>query len=145
MAISKSDQLTNEESKPRVLNPARDTDARVRSVTWTFTPASEPAGSTIRFGTLKKGWRIQGMDLVGPIIGAATAQLSIGVVGTVAKYKAAAVVDAVTSAINFNGTDALFYGEVLAADTEIIGTTSVAALLSTSATPLKLVVRYTRD
>lgn len=142
MAIVKSDQLTNEESTPKVLNPARDKDARKRCMVYTFTSNLEAAGSTIRFGTLKKGWRLLGMRITAPICGGAGATLSLGVSGTVAKYLGATAIDAALSA-DANHTDALFHGEVLAADTEIIGTTAVGALLAAKA--IVLVVNYTRD
>lgn len=146
MAIFKSVQLTNIESSPAQQNPARDEDARVRSMVYVVTnPAGFVAGDTFRLGTLKKGWRLQGMRATAPAtFGAATALLSLGVSGTVAKYMAATDIAAALSA-DANHTDALKYGEVLAADTELIATTSVAGAGAGVGGSLVVVVRYTRD
>jgi len=147
MAIVKSVQLTNQESQPRVLNPARDVDARVRSAYFSFFPTAEAAGSTIRLGTIKKGWRIRPSRVVFPVIGAAGATISIGVTGTVAKYMAATAVDAVSAVggLYMAGTDALFAGEVVAADFELIATTAGGALLTSSTLALQIFFDYTRD
>jgi hypothetical protein len=146
MAIVKSVQLTNAESTPVVQNPARDYDARVRMAYFSFFPTSEASGSTIRLGTLRAGWRIVKMEAAWPIIGATSATLSLGVSGTVAKYMAATALDAASAANKQAAeTSALFKGEALAADTELIGTTAGAALLTSTTNALQVFVYYTRD
>jgi len=143
MAIVKSDQLTKIEKSPAEQNPARDEDARSRVMVYTFTSAAEAAASTIRLGTLRKGWRLLGMRATAPAtFGAATATMSLGVSGTTAKYMALTDIAAALSA-DANHTAALFHGEVLAADTELIATTAVAALETGDV--LTVAVRYSRD
>lgn len=146
MAIFKSDQITNDESKPRVLNPARDIDARSRVAVYTVTnPAGFAAADTFRLGTLKKDWRILGMRVTAPAtFSAATGTLSIGVSGTAAKYMPATDSAAALSADGAH-TDALFHGEVLAADTELIATAGTAGAGAGVAGTLKVIVRYSRD
>ena len=148
MATVKSIQLANAESTPVVQNPARDSDARVRLAYYSFFPTAEASGSTIRLGTVRKGWRILPISkVVWPVIGAASATLSLGVTGTVAKYMAATALDVVSAVggVFFAGTDALFAGEVAAADYELIGTTAGGALLTSSTLALQVFLFYTRD
>lgn len=146
MAIFKSVTLTNEEASPKVLNSARDIDARSRVMAWTVTnPAGFAAADTFRLGTLKKGWRLLGMRVTAPAtFSAATGTISIGVTGTVAKYMAATDSAAALSADGAH-TDALFHGEVLAADTELIATAGTAGAGAGVAGSLRVFVRYSRD
>ena len=146
MAIFKSTQLTNAESSPVVQNPARDEDARLRTMSWDVTnPAGFVATDTFRLGTLRKGWRLQGMRVTAPAtFSAATGTISIGVTGTTAKYMAATDSAAALSADGAH-TAALFHGEVMAADTEIIATAGTAGAGAGVAGSLRVHVRYTRD
>ena len=105
----------------------------------------EAAGSTIRLGTLKKGWRLLGMRVTtDAALTFVTGVLQLGVSGTPSKYTATNGVacDAVVS-VDANHTDALDYGKVLAADTELIVTTLNAILRV--GTKLMVAVRYVRD
>lgn len=146
MAVFKSVQLTNAESSPVVQNSARDQDARSRVMVYTVTnPAGFVATDTVRLGTLRKGWRLLGMRITAPAtFGAATATFSLGVAGTAGKYAAAIDIAAAASA-DANHTAALFHGEVLAADTELIGTFNTAGAGAGVAGTLVVVVRYSRD
>jgi hypothetical protein len=145
MAIVKSIELTNDELIPRVRNIPRDAEAAHRIATFTFFPSGEAAGSTVRFGMLRKGWRLQGMRFSVPTsIGAAGATMSLGIAGAVAKYMAATLLDsgANDKDLNCNDTSVFFYGEVLAADVELIGTTAGGALLTSTVNKLIVQVRY---
>jgi hypothetical protein len=142
MATLKSDQLTNIEAVPAVQNPSRDEDARLRVKVFTWTATADVDPSTIRLGVLKKGYRLLGMRVTAPIIGDTGATLSLGVAGTVAKYMAATAIDAALSA-DANHTAALFHGEVLTEDVELIATLATADFTATGV--LTVVVRYSRD
>lgn len=147
MATFKSAQLTNEESKPRVLNPARDIDARKRVAVFTVADITGlVANDTIRYGTLKKGWRILGMKFVCAANWlAATATISLGVSGTAAKYLSAGAVGAAATQLDAANTAALNYGEVLAADIELLGTIGTAGAGSAPTAANFVVVEYSRD
>ncbi len=143
MATVKSDQLTNIEAIPVVQNPSRDEDARLRVKVFTYTATTLAAGSTIRLGTLKKGYRLLGMRATAPAsFGVATATLSLGIAGSVAKYMAATDVDAILAA-DANHTLALGYGSVLTADEELIATLATEAVDTGGL--LTVVVFYVRD
>ena len=150
MAVFKSFELTNLETSPIVINPARDADARMRQMVYTVTNVTGlVATDTIRFGTLRKGWRLLGMKLVVPVNWlAATATLSLGVAGTVAKYAVGAtdgIIGAAAVQLNMGHTAALGFGEVLAADIELLGTVNTAGAGSAPTSTCYLVVSYTRD
>lgn len=142
MATLKSVQLTNIESVPAVQNPSRDEDARVRVKVFTWVATADVDPSTVRLGTLKKGYRLLGMRATAPIIGATGATLALGVSGTVAKYMAATAIDAALSA-DANHTAALGYGSVLTADEELIATLATADFTATGT--LTVTVFYSRD
>jgi hypothetical protein len=137
-----------------VPNHARDSGALVKIATFTFFPGGQAAGSTIRLGTLKAGWRLRGMRVVCPAIGAASTTISLGVAGSVAKYMAAQLVDQPLTAgrwtsggvpdIACNTTAATFFGELLTSDVELIATTAAGSLLTSAVNQLIVNVRYTR-
>jgi len=148
MAVFKSVQLANEESVPKVLNPAKDKDARKRVMVYTSPDITGlVATDTIRLGTLKKGSRLLGMQI--KIIAnwlAATSTISIGVSGTAAKYLSAGVVGAAAVSLTANDTIALFFGEVLAADTEIVVTINTAgAGTAPAAGGMVMIAEFSRD
>jgi len=147
MATFKSAQLTNEESSPKVLNPARDKDARKRIMVYTVADITGlVATDTIRYGTLRKGWRLLGMKFVCAANWlAATATISIGVSGTTGKYLSAGAVGAAAVQLDAGNTAALNYGEVLAADQELIGTIGTAGAGSAPTAANFVLVEYTRD
>lgn len=147
MATFKSVQLTNIESVPGVQNPARDEDARKRVMVYTVTNITGlVATDTIRYGALKKGWRLLGMKAVIPANWlAATATLSLGVTGTTAKYLSAGAVGAAAVQLDAGNTAALGYGEVLAADIELIGTIGTAGVGTAPTATAFVVVEYSRD
>jgi hypothetical protein len=148
MAVFKSQQLSNIESVPSVQNSARDEDARSRVMVYQspVTIAGLVATDTIRLGTLRKGWRLRGMQIVIPVNWlAATATISIGVTGTAGKYLTAGVVGAAAVQLDANNTAALFYGEVLAADTELVATINTAGAGSVPTAIAIVLVNYTRD
>jgi hypothetical protein len=147
MAVFKSVQLTNIEAIPSVQNPARDEDARSRVMVYT-TPniTGLVANDTIRLGTLRKGWRLLGMNVVIPVNWlAATATIDIGVSGTENKYLNAGVVGAAAVQLEAGHTAALNYGEVLAADTELVLKVETAGAGSAPTSVAFIVVNYSRD
>ena len=147
MAVFKSVQLTNIEADPSVRNPARDEDARRRAMVWT-TPdiTGLVANDTIRLGTLKKGWRLLGFNIVIPVNWlAATATIDLGITGSEAKYLAAGVVGAAAVQLEAGHTSALNFGEVLTADAEIILKVETAGAGSAPTGVAFIVARYTRD
>ena len=147
MAVFKSAQLTNIESTPPAQNPARDEDARSRVMVYIpATIAGLVATDTIRLGTLRKGWRLLGMSIVIPANWlAATATISLGVSGTAGKYLAAGAVGAAAVQLDAGNTAALGFGEVLAADTELVATINTAGAGTVPAGTAYIVVKYTRD
>lgn len=147
MATFKSAQLTNIESSPSVRNPARDYDARKRVAIFTVADITGlVATDTIRYGTLKKGWRLLGMKFVCAANWlAATATISLGVTGTATKYLSAGAVGAAAVQLDAGNTAALNYGEVLAADIELLGTIGTAGAGSAPTAANFVVVEYVRD
>ena len=147
MATFKALQLTNTEASPSVLNPSRDADARLRSTVFTVdTILGLVANDTIRYGTLKKGWRILGIQFMNSANWlAATATIALGITGTTAKYMAASAVGAAATEFKGATTIALGYGVVLAADEELIGTIAAAGAGSAPTAANFVVVTYVRD
>jgi hypothetical protein len=144
MAIVNSIELNNILGKPYVPNLYRDVDSRARIMHWTFNPAGEVSGSTIRLGMLKKGWRLQHLWLIGPIIGQAGALLAVGVAGNTSKYVVApfpvdVAVSRKVALLQANGGL-----EVFVTDTEIILTVSGADLLASATGPLLVEAEYTQ-
>ena len=147
MAIFKSAQLTNTEASPSVTNPARDFDARKRVAIFTVADITGlVATDTIRYGTLRKGWRILSMQFYCSANWlAATATISLGITGTTAKYLSAGAVGAAAVQLDAAVTVALGRGLVLTADEELIGTIGTAGAGSAPTTANFVVVEYTRD
>lgn len=147
MAIFKSVQLTNIESSPAVRNPAADYDARKRVAVFVMPDITGlVATDTIRLGTLKKGWRLLGMQFIcAANWGAATSTISLGVTGTTAKYLSAGAVGAAAVQLSGNDTVALIRGQVLAADEELIATIGTAGAGSAPTAFAAVIVEYTRD
>jgi hypothetical protein len=147
MAVFKSVQLTNIEAVPAVQNPARDADARRRAMVYEIGDITGLiADDTIRLGTLRKGWRLLGFNIVIPANKlAATATVDLGVTGTEAKYLAAGVVGAAAVELEAGHTAALNFGEVLAADIELVMKVETAGAGSAPTATAFVVARYTRD
>ena len=147
MATFKSVQLTNIESSPAVRNPAADYDARKRVAIFVSPDITGlVANDTIRLGTMKKGWRILGMQFYCAANWlAATATISLGVTGTTAKYLSAGAVGAAAVQLDAANTVALQRGQVLAADEELIATIGTAGAGSAPTAFAAVVVEYVRD
>ena len=145
MAIVKCIQLTNAESRPSVKNQSLDVGATVRFSTFEFGPPNgEAAGSTIRFGILRKGWRLLGMRIASPNnFGAPGCTMVLGIPGNTSKFLSGGVDLSGESTSDCNLTIARSYGEVLAADVELVGTTAGAALLSATSSPVASLIKLT--
>lgn len=108
------------------------TEGRVLRRYFSITTVAGDAGSTIRLTKIFAGERLMGGHIAGVIFGAAGATLALGITGSTAKFLAATAIDAALNA-DFAHTPALAFGELQAADGEIIGTTAGGALLDAKA------------
>jgi len=129
MAEHKSDQITNSDATPKVMNKSNISGGRVRRQGFTFTvPTGGVAiADTIQFCKVPSGARFMGGELQHDDVGAATATLAIGDGTTAAKYAAAEVVDA-AGGITFGKTLALGFMDELSGELTLTGTVAVAAL-----------------
>jgi len=120
-----SDQLTFTDAGKKW---AVATEGRVLRRYFSITIVTSDLGATYRLCPIYKDERLMGGHIAGVIAGAAGATLALGITGTVAKFMAATAIDAALNA-DFAHTPALGFGELQAANGEIIGTTAGGASL----------------
>lgn len=101
---------------------------------------SQPIADIIRIGKLPKGARFIEGTLTSTV-SLGTSTLSIGIVGTVTKYRAAAVHTTVDQPVLFGATAAV--GLELAAEETILATIGTAALPASGT--LRCILKYTID
>lgn len=111
-------------------------NSKRRTVIATIVLAAQASGDTISLGKRPIGSRWIGGSVITDT-SLATAQIAIGVAGTAAKYKAAAVLTAVDTPTGYS-TAAAEAAAALTVEEEILLTISVAALPGAG----NLVVRY---
>lgn len=130
-----TNRLSAELTAFRSVAPAVPADSRVyggkmRRIRASFTLAAQASGDTLEIGTLPIGASFAGVRITaGASLGAA-ATIAIGIAGSTAKYKAAAIFTAVDTPTVFAKAGALDDAP-LAAEEIIIATLAVAALPNT--------------
>lgn len=128
-------------NSPQQLPQSADVHGRVRVFNEKVTLAAQASGDTIEVGKLPKGARpLFGILLASATLGA-SATIAIGVSGTPAKYRAAAVFTSADTPTLFGV--ATNNGDALAAEEIVIITVGVAALPGSGT--LRVMIFYVTD
>jgi len=144
MANYKSDQITNSDAKPPVMNKNNTSGGRVRRMCFTYTvlTGGVAIGDTIQLCRVPSAARHFGGRVEHDAVGAATATLSMGDGTTATKYSAATLVDT-AGGFDFGKTVALDFMAELAGDVVFTATVGTAAL--TAGKVIKGYVEYMAD
>lgn len=127
----KSTQETDKDASPRVPLRVDESHSRLRRSYFRYihkAAALPGVGDLIALLQIPAGSKFFGGRFKADAgIGAATTQMSIGIVGDVAGFRAATVVGDAAVDLAFGDTRALDWGKLFTVETQLIATVSVAA------------------